>query len=110
MKFRGIRPYAGGDTIEWLRHELNQALNDLFTGLKKLTIGENTESFEWYGNMTAGQEIEIANQLSFVPGKIVTLDLDAGAIVGRGSIKWSQQSLCIKNFGDAANVRVLFLR
>ena len=113
MKFRTIQPYAEPTEVEdYLSNTLRLGLLDLVTGLQSLDFLDNFEAFTYEGTITAGQEVEIRNQLPGVtPSSRIILRHSGDPAIVDGDTEWSTDFVYLKNAGSvSATVKVLFLR
>lgn len=118
MKFIGFRKFNLAPTIEnvvaYLSGDIASALQTLQSGLAKLTIGENFESFEVDLVIPASSELPIRNE--FRGGVIPTKWLKVGGNqysndVCNGDTTWTQGFLYLKNTAaSSATIKVIFLR
>jgi hypothetical protein len=112
MRFRGIKQLIGGDvSTSW--RELSDALRDLFTGLTRLSLADNFESFEITNETIAsGTTKTFANKLSTIPTRYIIVRNSAGmAISDNGFSGWNSQTVSLKNVGASSTIiSVIFLR
>jgi hypothetical protein len=112
MKFRGLKPYTLGQSVEeYLSQSLRSDFLELTDGLHRLTLLDNMESFEYEGTITNGTEVEIRNPLSTPPsGRLVIKHSGDPAIVD-GDTEWTSDFVYLKNSGSAsATVKVIFFK
>ena len=113
MKFKNITPLRPGEDIEkYLANAQRLGLLDLLNGLQKLNLLDNFEAFQYEGTISAGEEIEITNELvNIIPtSRIILRNSGDGAIVD-GSTEWDINFVYLKNSGSVeAIVKAIFLR
>jgi hypothetical protein len=87
------------------------SLADLVDGLRKLTFGENFQSFEVEVTIAAGAEQEIRNLLrDTVPTKRIIVRGNSNEVV-YGDTEWTTDFVYLKNIGASdATATVVFLK
>lgn len=98
--------------IQYLQEDLGKALRELSTGLSRLTLSENFESFTVQVSIPATSEIPIRNLLTggVTPTKRVIVRSNSSTIVD-GDTAWTSKYVYLKNTGGStATATVIFLR
>ena len=90
---------------------LNELKDTLSVGLKKLSFGDNFESFQTNVTISATSESKIKNQLQFVPSKYIIVSQTGNGLITKGSTEWSTDNLYLYNNGAVSvTVTVIFMR
>lgn len=90
---------------------LNNILKNLANGLRKLTFGDNFESFEVEVEIAANTEKKIRNELSNIPSCVI-IDPKGNALVTRGSTDWTTDYVYLKNHDstNSSTVKAIFFK
>lgn len=90
-----------------------QAIDNLNTGLKKLSFEDNMDSFVWSGKIAAGAETKIQNQFrdGFPPLRFVVTMVDGVNGIGKGPSPWTNKAVFLKNYHSAdLTIEVYFFK
>ena len=92
--------------------DLREVIKELAVGLLKLDLVENTESFEVDITISATSEIQIRNELQFVPSKYIIVSQTGNGLVTKSSTStWDSNYLYLYNNGaSSVTVTVIFMR
>lgn len=72
MRFQSIRRFLGGDAAEYLRNQLAGGIEDLVTGLSKLTFADNFLHSQVELTLTAGEIKAVEHHLGVTPaGRLI---------------------------------------
>lgn len=117
MKFPRLREYRGLDTeelfLKYLRTDLLKTLRELTTGLSRLTLLENFESFLASDvEIGAGVEVKIRHTIGVTPSQRIIVRGGTGAQnIVDGDTNWDSNYVYLKNTGaSSVTVSVVFLR
>lgn len=114
-KFRNFKVFPSvrndiDEVVKYLKGELANILVDLQTGLSKLELVENFNSFLYTGTIAAGATAEIRNSLATIPRYRIILR-STGASIDDGVTEWTNNFVYLRNSGgSSATVTVLFLK
>lgn len=88
------------DVMDYLAGDLAGGLRDLMTGLKRLSLDENFDSFTAELTIAPSSEIVVRNQLrTAVPSQwILTRKNQYGCYVAEGTQGWDQNYVYLKNY------------
>jgi len=92
--------------------EFSLLVKELATGLRDLTFGDNFNSFEWNGTITANTEEKIRNTLTITPSKYIIVHQVGNALITAGATEWDGNFVYLKN-NDATNsatIKIIFMR
>lgn len=92
---------------------LFDVINELMTGLSKLTLTDNFESFEIKNKVIkAGATANFPNALTVTPSKYIITSQIGGSLVAKSaSDAWSKSSISLKNYGtEDVTVSVIFMK
>jgi hypothetical protein len=92
--------------------DLQDLIKKLSTGLKKLDIEENMETYKITGvDIPASSEKKIENKLKFIPTQYIITSQQGAGQVTKGDNAWTRNHLFLKNNGSSAvTITVLFLK
>ena len=98
--------------------DLQSLARDLSVGLSRLTLAENFESFDWQGEIAAGEEVTIDNRIlgnsgmRIIPSEMIVTYLSGPPTIRRGDTEWSDSTLTLKNVASESSVSAIvrFLR
>lgn len=92
--------------------ELKQLLKELGTGLNRLDLVHNFESFEVEVTIAANTEDKVRNQLDFIPSRMMIVKQTGNALVTAGDTAWTSNYLYLKNHDstNSATVKVVFMK
>jgi len=99
------------DVLKYLSEELAASLRNLKTGLTKLTLSENFESFETSVTIASGATVSIRNQLrdGAIPTKRIIVRISGTTLIVDGT--WDSGFVRLTNQGGvSASLTVIFLR
>jgi len=98
------------DVIKYLTAEMSFNLKELYTGLQRLTLEDNFQSFKSTQTIGAGEEIAIRNKLGIIPTGKVILETNNNAVID-GDTENSNDFVYLKNpSGSSATVTALWLK
>lgn len=90
---------------------LNELKDLLSTGMKKLTFGDNFESFEASVIIAATSELKITNKLQFTPSRYIIVSQSGNGLITKGTSEWSNDSIYLYNNGAVSvAITVIFMR
>ncbi len=90
--------------------DIKAIMRELSTGLLRLSFEDNFESFEKTITLTAGQELEIRNELSFIPSKYIIYNQSGNGLITKES-EWTKNLLYLTNNGAVSvSATVTFMR
>ena len=95
---------------QYLTYELGKMMKNLGDGLKKLTLGDNFNSFTVTVTIGAGSELAIKNQLSpKIPSARLILKSTSFSLAD-GPTGWTTDFVYIKNYGGSpATATIIFM-
>lgn len=112
--FKEARETIGtlSEVIRYITVELSQSLRELRTGLDRLALLENFESFVVTVDIDSSTEVSIRNQFEGGrPSQWFLVDANGDANIVRGDEAWDDDFLYLKNVGsNNATVTVMFLK
>lgn len=97
--------------FSFINKNIVNILKDLANGLRKLTFGDNFDSFEVNATITANTEYKIRNQLTTIPNYVI-IDAKGNALVTRGDTDWSLNYVYLKNHDstNSSTVKAIFFK
>ena len=98
------------DIASFLTNELGRMMNDLSTGLSRLTLLDNFRSFKETVTIKAGQEVQIRNKIGpSIPTARIIVRCTSVQIAD-GPTPWDKDNVYIKNYGASdAEATILFM-
>ena len=92
--------------------ELKQLLKELGTGLSRLDLVENFDSFEVEATIAANTEAAIRNEATYIPSRMLIVKQTGNALVTAGDAAWTTNYLYIKNHDstNSATVKIVFFK
>lgn len=111
MRFQGLRRFLGGDAAEYLKNQLSGGLDDLVTGLSKLTFRDNFIQYQTEVTIAAGVEAATEHHLGVIPsGRIIYKCV--GGIIQDGATAATDKYWYLQNVSStsSATATVIFFR
>lgn len=111
MRFQGIRRFIGGDAAEYLKNQLSGGIDDLVTGLSKLTFRDNFLQYQTTVSIAAGVEDAVEHHLGVIPAGRIIFACEGG-ILQDGPTAATDMFWYLKNVSSTstANATVIFFR
>lgn len=86
-------------------------IKELALGLRSLDFSNNFESFEASVDISATSEVQVRNQLKFIPSRYIIVSQTGNGLVTKGTTDWDLNYLYLYNHGTSTvNVTIIFLR
>lgn len=111
MRFQGLRRFLGGDVGEYLKNQLSGGIDDLVTGLSKLTFRDNFMQYQVDVSILAGEEQAVEHHLGVIPaGRIIFAG--EGGIIQDAATKATDMFWYLKNVSSTSTgtATVIFFR
>ena len=92
--------------------ELTKLIRNLANGLVKLDFLENFESFETEVVISASSDLEVRNELKFIPKKYIIVNQEGnGLITKKADTAWTSDYLYLTNNGASeVTATIIFMR
>lgn len=111
MKFKQFIKIFGEVGIGKLADNFNRLVDELNTGLKRLTLTENFESYLAQVTIDAGTEETIAHNLGVIPSGRIILKHSGDSRIVDGDTDWDKNNIYLKNTGATdVTLTVLILK
>lgn len=112
MIFKFFDRFLRGDTAEsYLINSYNRMIDDLNTGLSRLRLSENFESYTTSVTINSGAELAIPHNLGVIPNGFIVLRQEGNGNIVDGDTAWTESVVYLQNVGAAsATIKVIFLR
>lgn len=91
--------------------DIKQIIKELGTGLRRLDLVNNFDSFEVEAIIAANTEAAIRNELTSVPNYVI-INTVGNALVTKGPTEWSNDFVYLKNHSatDSATIKAIFFK
>lgn len=90
---------------------MQQLIKELSTGLRRLTFGNNFESFEVDVEIPTTSEVSVRNQLTFRPTKYIIVSQSGNGLITKGPTDWTDNNLYLYNNGASdVEATIIFFR
>lgn len=84
---------------------------ELAIGLTDLTFGDNFNSFEKEVTISATSNVQIRNQLKFIPTRYIIVSQTGNGLITKDSTEWTDNFLYLYNNGaTSVTATVIFFR
>lgn len=99
------------DDLNDLTDKYNDLVDDLNTGLSRLKLEENFESYKTQVTIPATSELKIPHNLGGVPSDRLILRQSGNGLVVDGPTDWDENNIYLRNEGlVSVTITVLILR
>ncbi len=111
MRFQGLRRFLGGDAAEYLKNQLSGGIDDLVTGLSKLTFRDNFMQYQTTVSIAVGAEEAVEHHLGVIPAGRLIFAAEGG-IVQDSTTAATDKYWYLTNVSSTstANATVIFFR
>lgn len=92
--------------------DITALIRSLSTGLRKLTLDENMDSFiEEDVEIKANTEVSIGNKLTSIPKHYIITSQQGDALITKGDTEWTGRTLYLKNNSSSndATITIVFI-